>query len=271
MLGVLVAEKFPPNVKRMLEAFGRPADKLMMENPKGRWENTLERNASLIASPWEYGGGVVDESREVTFLRDFFNLFHECMHSCESMEVIGALARQTLSQTPVERAVTVITYWSEAYLNEVYILKLRLADFVTYAERKYKKDKDFAESIQRVCSELQALSEQQLAPFIAARGEHVHSRRYRRVDPELARLSVLDAAINCLGQSELESARNEAIQASTIWLFKQVGLASETCWTLFDSTCMVLAEGIVTDNGWIIVPIPFKDDPAPFLEGIVDC
>jgi len=35
---------------------------------------------------------------------------------------------------------------------------------------------------------------------------------------------------------------------------------------LFDGTCKVLAEGIVTENDWIIVPIPFKDKPEPFLK-----
>ena len=29
---------------------------------------------------------------------------------------------------------------------------------------------------------------------------------------------------------------------------------------------MVLAEGIITENDSIIVPIPFKDNPEPFLK-----
>jgi hypothetical protein len=261
-----VAETLPPNVQRMLDAFSKPAEKLRKENPKGRWEHTLERNASLIASPWDYDGGVVDETREVTFLRDFFNLFHECLHSCQTMDVIRVLTRQTLSQTPDEHITTVITYWSESYLNEIYILKLRLGDFVTYAERKYKKDKDFAEPIVAVCKELRESAETQLAPFITTRGEHVHSRRYRSIDPELARLGVLDVSINSLGQDELKPVRDEAIQTATAWLFKQTDRAAEICWALFDGTCMVLAEGIVTENDWIIVPIPFKDNPEPFLK-----
>ncbi|MQP76361.1 hypothetical protein CQ393_10725 [Stenotrophomonas sp. MYb238] len=252
----------------MLDAFSKPAERLRKENPKGRWEHTFQRNASLISAPWDYEGGVVDETREITFLRDFFNLFHECMHSCQTMDVISILTRQTLSQTPDEHLTAVITYWSESYLNEVYILKLRLGDFVTYAERKYKKDKDFAEPIVGVCKDLREFAEKQLAPFITTRGEHVHSRRYRNSDPELARLSALDLSINALGQSELKPLREEAVQAATAWLFKQTDLAAEICWGLFDGTCMVLAEGIVTENDWIIVPIPFKDNPEPFLK---DC
>lgn len=250
----------------MLDAFSKPAEKLREENPKGRWERTLERNSSLIAAPWDYEGGVADETREITFLRDFFNLFHECMHSCQTMDVLSVLTRQTLSQTPDEHLATVITYWSESYLNEVYILKLRLGDFVTYAERKYKKDKDFSEPIVAICKQLREYAEHQLAPFITTRGEHVHSRRYRSVDPELARLGILDVSINSLGQSELKPLRDEAIQAATAWLFKQSDRAAELCWALFDETCMVLAEGIITENDWIIVPIPFKDNPEPFLK-----
>jgi hypothetical protein len=250
----------------MLDAFSKPAEKLRKENPKGRWEHTLERNVSLIAAPWDYDGGVVDETREITFLRDFFNLFHECLHSCQTMDVISVLTRQTLSQTPDDNLTTVITYWSESYLNETYILKLRLGDFVTYAERKYKRDKDFADSIVAVCKELRELIEKQLAPFITTRGEHVHSRRYRSTDPELARLGILDVSINSLGQDDLKPAQAEAIRAATAWLFKQTDRAAEICWELFDGACMVLAEGIVTENDWIIVPIPFKDNTEPFLK-----
>ena len=71
-----MAETLPYNVKRMLDAFSKPAEKLRKENPKGRWEHTLERNASLIASPWDYEGVVADETKEITFLRDFFNLLN---------------------------------------------------------------------------------------------------------------------------------------------------------------------------------------------------
>jgi hypothetical protein len=117
-----------------------------------------------------------------------------------------------------------------------------------------------------VCKELRDCAEQQLAPFIKARGEHVHSRRYRNNDPELARLRILDVSINALGQTELKPVRDEAIQAAADWLFKQTDRAAEICWALFDGACMVLAEGIVTENDWIIVPIPFKDNPDPFLK-----
>jgi len=263
---VSVAETLPLNVKRILDAFSKPAEKLRKENPKERWEHTLERNASLIASPWDYDGGVIDETREITFLRDFFNLFHECLHSCQTMDVISILTRQTLSQTPDEHLTTVITYWSESYLNEIYILKLRLGDFVTYTERKYKKDKDFAEPVVAICKQLREFADKQLAPFVTTRGEHVHSRRYRSIDPELARLGILDVSINSLGQDELKPLRDESIRAATAWLFKQIDRASDICWGLFDGTCMALAEGIVAGNGRIIVPSPFKDNPSAFLK-----
>ncbi len=261
-----MTESLPANVQKMLDAFSKPAQELWKEDLNGRREHTQARSASLISSPWDYEGGVVDETREITFLRDFFNLFHECLHSCQTIDVIGVLTRQTLSQTPAEHRTAVITFWSESYLNEVYILKLRLGDFITYAERKYKKDKDFIEPIVEICKQLRAFSDDQLGPFITTRGEHVHSRRYRSIDPELARLGILDVSINSLGQEELRPVREKAVETAIAWLFKQIDRVSEICWGLFDGTCMVLAEGIVTENGWIIIPIPFKDNPEPFLK-----
>jgi len=256
----------PPNVKRMLDALSKPALRLWKENKDARQEHALARSTSLISAPWDYNEGAVDETREVTFLRDFFNLFHECLQSCETLDVVKVLIGQTLTTTPDEHMTTVITFWSESYLNEVYIFQQRLSSLVTYVERKYKRDKDFAEPIVGVCKSIQDFMNQQLGPFIQTRGKHVHERRYRNIDPELARLAILNTYIDVIGQKEFAPKRKEATDEARDWLFKQTDQARNTCWAVFDGTCQVLAEGIITENDWVIVPLPFKDNPEPFLQ-----
>ena len=261
-----MTNSIPPHVQRMLDAFDKPIKRLWEGNVDGRRDHTFARNAALIAAPWDYDGAVVEETREITFLRDFFNIFYECLQSCQALDVVSVLMRQTFTVTPDKHMSTVITFWSESYLNEVYILQLRLRDFVTFAERKYKRDKDFAEPIIEVCKQLRAFIDEHLSPFISSRGRHVHERRYRNIDPELARLAVLNTSIDILDQKDLIETREKAIDEARDWLFRQTDKAAEACWVAFDGACQVLAEGIVTDNDWIIVPLPFKDNPDPFMK-----
>lgn len=257
-----VSRDLPENVSRFLHAFGKPAEKLRKD--AARNAHADERSFKLIACPWEYDEGVVDETREVTFLRDFFNIFHECMQSCETLDVVGVLVRQTLSTTPAEHSSAVITFWNESYLNEVYIFQLRVYDLLTYVERKYKRDKDFSEPVVAVCASLRKFVNDQLSAIISARGTHVHQHRHRRNDPELGRLAIVNTYVVALDRKDLIPERDKAIDKARTWLLTQVDHFCATCWATLDGVCSVLAEGIITENDWVIVPLPFKDDPSPF-------
>ena len=258
-----MSRELPGHVARFLRALSKPAAKLRQKEDRNR--HAHERSIKLIKTPWEYDEGVVDESREVTFLRDLFNIFHECMQSCETLDVVDVLVRQTLHTTPSEHASTVITFWNEAYLNEVYIFQQRILDLLKYVERKYKKDKDFAEPVVEVCESLRKLVFEQLGDLVETRGSHVHQRRHRHADPELARLATLNTYIDAMGHKDFVGEREKAIDEARAWLFKQLEYYGGKCWEVFDGVCMVLAEGIITENDWVIVPIPFKDDPSPFV------
>lgn len=258
-----MSRDLPDNVARFLRALGKPADRLRKD--AARNVHADERSMKLIESPWEYDEGVVDETREVTFLRDFFNIFHECMQSCETLDVVSVLVRQTLSTTPPVHMPTVIMFWNESYLNEVYIFQLRVQDLLKYVERKYKKDRDFAEVVGEVCASLRKFLKEQLSAVITARGSHVHQFRHRRNDPELGRLAMVTTYVESLGRKDLIPARDKAIDDARNWLLTQVDHFCALSWQTLDGVCAVLGEGIITEGDWIIVPLPFKDDPSPFI------
>ncbi|MEZ5462933.1 hypothetical protein [Dokdonella sp.] len=247
----------PSHVARLNNALSEPAMRLM-ENHQ-RHKHTMERVKSLIDSPWEYEGSVVDETREITFLRDFFNKFQECIQSCETLDVARALVAQTLDTTPLERLDTAITFWSESFLNEVYIFQLRMLDLVTFFERKYSKDQDFVPALAKLVPELRQLIRASLGAMVTVRGNHVHHRRHRNTDPELARLTMLTACIEGMGIEELAEQRKKAVTEAKAWLMRQVDHYGNTSWTLLDGLCMVLNEGIVTEDGTLIVPAPNRD------------
>ncbi len=247
----------PSHVARLINALSEPAMRLM-ENHQ-RHKHTMERVVSLIDSPWEYEGSVVDETREITFLRDFYNNFQECSQSCETLDVARALIAQTLDTTPLEHLDTAITFWSESFLNEVYIFQLRMQDLVTFFERKYSKDQDFASAVAKLVPELRQLISASLGAIVTVRGNHVHHRRHRHTDPELARLTTLTACIEGMGIEELTEQREKSVTEAKAWLMRQVDHYGNTCWALLDGLCMVLNEGIVTEDGALIVPAPNRD------------
>lgn len=255
---------YPPSVRRFADAFFKRA--LVLMEDQDRMEHTLERSAAMIAAPWEYEGGVVDETREVTFVRDFYNLFHELLHSCRSLDILHELAKRSFDQMTRDEAVNVVTYWSEAVLNEVYIFRERVRTFVTFVERKYGRDADFKEFVGLVCPGIRTHVDDALKAITSLRGAHVHQRRHRAEDPELCRLTALSTNINALGMEHLEPQFDTAIVDASNWLLRLAKTYGDMCWDLFDALCEVLAEGIVTRNDHIIVPMAFKDHPERFAE-----
>src|SRR5437764_609397 len=109
-------------------------------------------------------------TKKTTFLRDYFNCFWEAVLACDHLETIRGLIQSTVPTASPDRRTRIIIFWSEAYLNEMYIFQLRLLDFLTASERRYKNDPDFAAPMREICTGLRAQVQKALEPLIKIRG-----------------------------------------------------------------------------------------------------
>lgn len=254
-------ERNRPNyVKRYMLALATPAI-TRWQNDEAHRELAKKRSMQVIDSPWGAELPQVGASREFGFLRDFWNLFHECIQSGQTLDLIRDLASKSVDSIEPERHTATVTFWMESYLNEVYIFQCRLLDLIKFIQRRYKKDADFTEFVTEVGDSLAEFVLEQLAPLINDRGAHVHERRHRRADPELAKLTLLDTMIDVLGHAELCAAREQSRKEAAAWLATQVRHFSDLAWHLFDEVCRGFSDGILLDIDRIIVPLHLKDDP----------
>jgi hypothetical protein len=259
-----VEREWPIFVKRYLTAFGSQAERRWAESEDHR-NLAIKRSMAVVESPWETELDSVGDTREFIFLRDFFNAFQECTHSCRALDLIGKLSFASIDALDENEQAAAITYWIESYLNEVYIFHLRLLDLTKFIQRKYKKDVDFSEFVMEVGGSLSEFVKGQLAPLIEDRGAHVHARRHRHADPELSRLAILDVLIDVLGREDLRATRVDSRKAAREWLAKQVAYSSDLSWHLLNEVCRGFSEGILLDIDRIIVPLPYKDNPGALL------
>lgn len=255
----------PTYVKRFMDSLCTPAINRWQNDPAHR-ELCEQRSMRVIESPWDAEIAQVGASREFGFLRDFWNQFHECIQSCQSLDVIRNLAFQSMTSTESVHYTATVTFWMESYLNEVYIFQCRLLDLIKFIQRRYKKDADFTEFVIEVGESLTQYVQEQLAPLIKDRGAHVHERRHRLVDPELARLTLLDTMIDELGHVDLHIVREISRDKAEAWLIAQTRHYSDLSWHLFDEVCRGFSDGILLDINRIIVPLHLKDNPEILLE-----
>lgn len=259
--GPVVSERDRPTyVKRYMIALGKPGIARWLKD-SGIQELAEQRSRQLINAPWNTELTEVGQSREFTFLRDFWNMFQECSQSCLALDLIRDLSLTSMAQVEPERHTVTATYWMESYLNEVYIFQCRLLDLITFIQRRYKKDADFTEFVTEVGDSLSEFVKKELEALIKDRGTHVHERRHRLCDPELARLTQLDTMIDILGHADLGPVREQSRSEATKWLGMQLRHYSEQCWHLFNEVCRGFSDGILLDNDKIIVPIHLKDRP----------
>lgn len=255
----------PAYVKRYTVALGTPAI-TRWPNDQALRELAKKRSMQVIEAPWDAELTPVSVSREFEFLRDFWNLFHECVQSCQALDLIRDLASKSVDSIEPERHTATVTFWVESYLNEVYIFQSRLLDLCKFIQRRYKKDADFTEFVAEIGDSLAEFVKAQLAPLIKDRGAHVHERRHRQADPELAKLTLLDTMIDVLGHEELNDTREQSRKDATAWLATQVRHYSDLAWHLFDEVCRGFADGILLDIDRIIVPLHLKDNPHALAE-----
>ncbi|SFT45481.1 hypothetical protein [Paraburkholderia aspalathi] len=238
------------------------------QNDEAHRELAKKRSMQVIQTPsdTELSLSPVGVSREFGFLRDFWNLFYECIQSCQALDLIRDLASNSVDVIEPKRHTATVTFWMESYLNEVYIFQCRLLDLIKFIQRRYKSDADFTDFVVTVGDSLAEFVQEQLAPLIKDRGTHVHKRRHRRADPELAKLTLLDKMIDVLGHTELNATREQSRKDTASWLSTQVRHYSDLAWHLFDEVCRGFADGILLDIDRIIVPLHLKDNPRALLE-----
>lgn len=255
----------PTFVKRYTAALAVPAITRWHEDQAHR-ELAEERSMQVIQAPLDANLSTVSVSREFDFLRDFWNLFHECIQSCEALDLIRDLASDSMESAKADRHTATVTFWMESYLNEVYIFQSRLLDLVKFIQRRYKKDKDFTEFVTEVGDSLADFVKGHLAPLIQDRGAHVHERRHRTADPIVVKQTLLDTMIDVLGHMDLEPMREQSRKDTTAWLATQLRHFSELAWHLLDEVCRGFSDGILLQNDRIIVPLHLKDNTRAFLD-----
>ncbi|MGY8627528.1 hypothetical protein [Chromobacterium violaceum] len=252
--------KRPSYVSQYMVALGNPAIIRWQSDATYR-ELVKMRSAQVIEAPWDTELLPIEISRKFGFLRDFWNCFQQCVQSAQALDLIQDLTSQSLDSIDRERYTPIVTFWMESYLNEGYIFQCRLLDFIKFIQRRYKKDPDFTEFVTEVGDSLANFVREQLEPLIAYRGAHVHERRHRHVDPELARLTLLDTMIDILGHEEFGTMRTQSRKDAANWLIKQIRHFSNLAWHLFDEVCRGFSDGILlSDINKIIIPLHFKDN-----------
>ncbi len=140
---------------------------IMAEKPQDSITTNLSRDQKLFAEI--FGGSV------------------EIWESQEALQDIETyLSRNPYSRLGVDKH-RYLRYHVTNYLNEVYILQERLRTFTTTLLRKYRKNApaDLA-AISAACEQAVA----RLSTFVAARGVHVHERRF--TNPQLHKLAGLE-------------------------------------------------------------------------------
>ena len=260
-----VEREWPAFVRRYMNALSGPARDRWESSPEHR-DLTKKRSMEVIDNPWGTESSPAVVTREFAFLRDLWNSFYECVQSCQTLDQVRDLSATAMESQDLQSHSATVTFWTESYLNEVYIFQCRLLDFIKFIQRRYKKDADFTEFVLAVGDSLAEFVKEQLAPLITDRGAHVHNRRHRRADPELARLALLDLMIDVLGHEELSNSRNQSRRDATVWLAKQVAHFSDLTWHLFDEVCRGFSDGILLVNDRIIVPVHYKDNPRAPLD-----
>jgi DNA polymerase III epsilon subunit-like protein len=135
-------------------------------------------------------------SRDETFLMNkIFRPYLEIIRSIERIDIIINLFKnQSLEPANISKC-EILRYHYTNFLNEMYIFKERLINYLKLIRRSYKNDEiDFTSF-----DALEERIESTLKPILTIRGAHVHSNYY--TDDDLDRISSLELLIN---ESEVE-------------------------------------------------------------------
>jgi len=130
-------------------------------------------------------------------------LFHplsEIMNNLEAIENISIYSGSFPYKRHGVSRISYLRYNIENYLNELYILKNRMIDYLKIIERSYRKC-NRVEEIKKTLKPLYVLVSSALEGYVNVRGAHVHKNRY--TDSEIDRLVELELFSNLSDSSEL--------------------------------------------------------------------
>lgn len=119
-------------------------------------------------------------------LFDGFTEIHKSYYSLLDIEVY--LSRFPYPKTKVSKT-RYLSYHMENYLNEVYILKVRLISYCTVIGRLYRNDSTFT-NLKATMNAISEVVQNSLKGVIETRGRHVHKTRF--TDEKLDRLTSLE-------------------------------------------------------------------------------
>lgn len=183
-----------------------------------------------------------------------FSAFAEISASFYTLrDIEGLLGTTTSRRTKIMKA-DVLAYHVHNFLNENYILKLRLRQFVVKLLRASNQSSTHKQIVKAIEEALDKVFEN----IVRTRGGHVHDRRY--TDDDLDRLSMLElmAEENTpLGKAVADLFKLEFASSRRRWL-ERMRANNDTLETLLDAYCTGLYPLIFDASGNIIVPKSMK-------------
>lgn len=126
--------------------------------------------------------------RQDAFLQRIMIPFNEIFMSFDTLRIAPELIRRISGRGRVSPSL-LVRYHMDAYLNEAYILHLRLDNFAVRIAREYRKDRigeRLKKDLERILPTLKSV----FAGIVNVRGRHVHQERYD--DPQLRSMWLLE-------------------------------------------------------------------------------
>ncbi len=162
--------------------------KLFRKKTKKRELEKIFVNQLLGSEPTQLTGAKLDREDNL-IVNKLFRPFYEIANSYESIQNIPIYIGVFPFQEKQVSKVSYIRYNIENYLQELYILRLRLLVYLTTIERAYKKSR-ISEKVSKKATNLKNLVEKMFENYIKVRGSHVHVARY--ADSDVDRLSLFE-------------------------------------------------------------------------------
>lgn len=124
---------------------------------------------------------ITKETPSNIFFSKLFHGFQEIFDSYHCLlDIAIYIGRFPYGNTPISKT-RHLAYHMENYLNEVYILKMRLNSYFTILGRLYRKDRRHQEILKRTKA-LFSFVNNALTGIIDTRGSHIHKTRFNDED-----------------------------------------------------------------------------------------
>lgn len=126
-----------------------------------------------------------------TFFRQLFFDFGEVFSAYQTLVDFRAFSIAKPSRRSPLSAARLITFWREAYFNELYIFLCRLEVYAKRVARPYRHDSRI-NKVPLFVRHIQSLIDSRFGDLKTMRSTHVHTRRYEHTDAELKRIQLLE-------------------------------------------------------------------------------